>query len=101
MVVVFLLPVPSNPIVESKHMDKLVHFGIFFLFAVLLLVDRQRGVWWTFLISVVFAGGIELAQSALPFRDGDWLDLVAGAAGAALGAVVGTAIAPREIGVNR
>ena len=27
---------------------------------------------WIFLISVVFAGGIELVQTTLPYRQGDW-----------------------------
>jgi VanZ family protein len=45
-------------------------------------------VWWTFLVSVAFAGGIELVQWILPYREGDWLDFVAGAVGAGLGAVL-------------
>jgi VanZ family protein len=33
-------------------------------------------------------GGIELVQWFLPYREGDWRDFVAGAAGACLGAVL-------------
>lgn len=53
--------------------------------ALLFYVDRHRKMRWTFLISVAFAGGIELVQWILPYREGDWLDFVAGAAGDRLG----------------
>lgn len=88
MVLVFLLPVPTTPLAEARHVDKLVHFGIFLVFALLFYIDREWGVWWTFLISVAVAGGIELVQRTLPYREGNWLDFVAGAAGAGLGAVL-------------
>jgi VanZ family protein len=88
MVLAFLLPMPTTPLAESRQVDKLVHFGIFLGFALLFYFDRHRRGWWTFLISVAFAGGIELVQWALPYREGDWLDFVAGAAGAGLGTVV-------------
>jgi VanZ family protein len=88
MALVFLLPVPATPLEESKYVDKFVHFGIFLTFAALFYIDRHWKVWWTFLISVAFAAGIELAQWILPYRDADLLDFVAGAAGAGLGAVL-------------
>jgi VanZ family protein len=40
------------------------------------------------LISSAFAGAIELVQAILPFRDGEWLDFAAGAAGAGVAAVL-------------
>jgi VanZ family protein len=88
MLLAFLLPVPSTPLAESRHFDKLVHFSIFLGFAPALYIDKQWGVWWTFLISMAFAGAIELVQSALPYRDGDWLDFAAGVVGAAVGTVL-------------
>jgi VanZ family protein len=89
MVLVFLLPVPATPLEESKYVDKLVHFGIFLAFALLFYIDRHwRAWWWMFLISVAFAGAIELVQWALPYREGDWVDFVAGVVGAGLGAVL-------------
>lgn len=88
MVMAFLLPAPSTPLAESHHIDKVVHFGIFAGFAFLFRMDRHRSVWWTFLISAAFAGGIELVQSMLPYRDGDWLDFAAGAAGAGLATIL-------------
>jgi VanZ family protein len=88
MLAVFLLPVLPTPLGESEHVDKLTHFGAFLGFALLFYRDQRWGTWWTFLISTAFAAGIELVQWTLPYRDGDWLDFAAGAAGAGLGAVL-------------
>lgn len=88
MLLVFLVPVPTTPLAELKHLDKLVHFGLFLAFALLFHLDRQLKVRWTFLISCAFAGAIELVQWFLPYRDADWWDFVAGAAGAGVGAVL-------------
>jgi VanZ family protein len=88
VVLVFLVPVPTTPLAESKHLDKLVHFGVFLAFALLFHLDRPLKVMWTFLISCAFAGAIELVQWFLPYRDADWWDFVAGAAGAGVGAVL-------------
>jgi VanZ family protein len=88
MLLAFLLPTPATPLAESQHVDKLVHFGIFLGFALVFYGDRHSRAWWIFLISVAFAGGIELLQSILSYRQGDWWDFVAGAAGAGLGTVL-------------
>jgi VanZ family protein len=90
MVLVFLVPVPRMPLAESSQLDKVVHFGIFFGFALLFYIDRHWRVWWTLLVSFAFAAGIELVQSVLPYREGDWWDFVAGAAGATIGALLVT-----------
>jgi VanZ family protein len=97
MTTVFLLPVPAAPFGESTHIDKLVHFGIFLGFALLYHLDRRLGARRTFLTSVAFAGGIELLQHLVPYREGDWLDFAAGTAGAALG-VVFVFLLGREVG---
>jgi VanZ family protein len=88
MVLAFLVPMPSTPLAESKHLDKLVHFGVFLGFALLFHWDRPLKVMWTFLIASAFAGAIELVQWFLPYRDADWWDFLAGAAGAGLGAIL-------------
>ena len=85
MLLAFLLPTPSTPLAESQHFDKVVHFGIFLGFALVFYGDRHATAWRTFLISAAFAGGIELVQSTLPYRQGDWLDWAAGTAGSGLG----------------
>jgi VanZ family protein len=88
MLLAFLLPVPTSRVAETTNVDKLVHFGIFLGFTLLFYADKHSKAWWTFLLSAAFAGAIELAQSALPYRNGDWVDFIAGAAGAALGTVL-------------
>ena len=88
MLLAFLLPVPTSPVAESNHADKLVHFGIFLGFALLFYGDKHWKPWWNFLLSAAFAGIIELVQWNLPYRDGDWMDFIAGAAGAAVGTLV-------------
>lgn len=88
MVLIFLAPVPATHLAESNHVDKLVHFGIFLVFALLFQVDRAPGVWWGILTAFAFAAAIELVQAVLPYRDGDVWDFVAGAAGAACGTLI-------------
>jgi VanZ family protein len=88
MVLAFLAPVPTVPLAEANHVDKLVHFGVFLGFVLLLYVDRASKVAWMLLISFAFAGGIELVQWFLPYRDADWWDFFAGAAGASLGVLL-------------
>jgi VanZ family protein len=85
MLLAFLVPVPTTPLAEVRNVDKLVHFGVFLGFALLFYIDRHWKVWWTFLVGVAFAGAIEVVQWFLPYRDADWWDLAAGAAGTAVG----------------
>jgi VanZ family protein len=86
MALVFLTPTPDMGI-DSGIIDKAVHFGLFFGFAVMLHLDRRPNPWWTFLISTILAGGVELVQWLLPFREVELADFAAGVAGAALAAV--------------
>ena len=88
MLLAFLLPLPNSPVAEPQYTDKLVHFGIFLGFALLHHADRRSKPWWTFLLAAAFAGGIELVQAVLPYRDGDWLDFIAGTVGAGVGSIL-------------
>jgi VanZ family protein len=88
MLVVFLLPLPSGPLEPTRHLDKVVHFGIFLGFAVLFHSARSSGLAQTLLASVAFAAAIEMLQLLVPYRDGDWYDLAAGAAGGGVGAAL-------------
>jgi VanZ family protein len=88
MLVLFLLPVPAGPLEETTYIDKIVHFGVFLGFAVLFHLDRVSGAAPALLASFAFAAAIEVLQSVLPYREGDWSDLVAGAAGGSVGAAL-------------
>jgi VanZ family protein len=93
MVLAFLVPVPTMPISLPNQFDKMVHFGIFLGFALLLYLNRRPTPGMALLMSLAFAGGIELVQSLLPYRRGDWRDFVAGAAGAGAGVALSFLIA--------
>ncbi|MGH7508130.1 MAG: VanZ family protein [Gemmatimonadales bacterium] len=95
MVLVFLVPVPRTPLLDSDQFDKAVHFGIFLGFALLFYLDRPSRIGWMLLTSFAFAGGIELLQWVLPYREGDWGDFVAGALGAGLGGLLVLTFEPR------
>ena len=97
MLLAFLVPVPTVPLAEVNHVDKLVHFGVFLGFALLLYVDRRPKVVWMLLISFAFAGGIEVVQWFLPYRDADWWDFFAGAAGAGSGVLLVSVVEARLI----
>ncbi len=88
MLALFLVPVPAGPGPGPRWLDKLVHFGLFLGFALLDRLTERAG--WTriLLVSIGFAGGVELLQGLLGYRSAEWLDFVAGAAGAAAGSGV-------------
>ncbi|WP_159083954.1 VanZ family protein [Saccharobesus litoralis] len=74
--VLFLRTVPqvANGI---PHLDKIAHFGIFFILTFL----AYRALKDYFLIAcaaiVAYGGLIEIAQSFVPHRSGSWLDFAA------------------------
>lgn len=88
MLALFLLPVPAGSLEETIHIDKVVHFSVFLGFALLLHRDRVSGAVLALLASFAFAAAIEVLQLLLPYREGDWSDLAAGAAGGSIGAAL-------------
>jgi VanZ family protein len=88
MMLLFLLPVPGGALPEKTHLDKVVHFSVFLVFAILFHCDQSAGARSALLVSVAFAAAIEVLQGLVPYRDADWYDLAAGAAGGTLGAAL-------------
>ena len=88
MLLLFLLPVPSGPLEETRHFDKAVHFSVFLGFALFFHLDSASGPAPTLLASAAFAAAIEVLQWLLPYRAGDWWDFLAGAAGGSIGAAL-------------
>jgi VanZ family protein len=88
MLLLFLLPLPGTPENTTKYLDKAAHFGVFMGFAVLFHLGRPSRPASALLASVAFAAIIEVLQGLLPYRDGDWADLAAGAAGGTIGAAL-------------
>ncbi|MDR3309323.1 MAG: VanZ family protein [Tannerella sp.] len=98
-VLIFILcTMPSDglPRVRLPHIDKLAHFGFFFIESLLLSLTmyfRSRQGYWRTVILVtmlafVYGGMIELLQSNCFNRTGDPFDLLADVLGGFLGAII-------------
>ena len=84
---------PDTELGKIPHMDKVVHFCMYFGLSGMLWVEffrarRTTGApWWhawvgAFVCPVAFSGCVELLQQFLTdYRSGDWLDFAANAAG--------------------
>lgn len=84
-----LAPLPSGAGSAPWWFDKAAHFGIFVGLAALLYLNlpqkRRHHAIWVVGISSFVAGAIELAQSPLAFRSGDWWDFFWGGVGTVVG----------------
>jgi VanZ family protein len=85
--------IPKTPLILIPHFDKLVHFGMYFILAVLLIRPLRffrMPVWpVTLLISVFIGGMIEILQFAITdTRSASWGDFFADTAGAIVGLLV-------------
>lgn len=101
MAVIFILcTMPSqeipNPGINLPHLDKVVHFGMFFILSLLM---RQGFECWkyrnlktiyviTIGVSLLYGGLIEILQYSFFNRGGDVWDLLADIAGAAAGCLL-------------
>lgn len=81
----------STPSVEIPHLDKVVHFCMYFGFSFMVWVDLfrykrsqpQLGWLYAFVLPIVISGVIEILQPKLTtYRGGDWYDLLANSLGA-------------------
>lgn len=99
-VIFILCAMPSqdvpDPGLNIPHMDKIVHFGMFFIMALLLCNEMeyqtQLGMKKIFLISIsivfIYGGSIELLQHYFFHRSGDVWDLAADLAGGIAGCIL-------------
>ena len=71
---------------DFPHFDKLVHFGMYFIFSFALFLDlknntriQKKQILLIILLLTLFIGGsIEIIQNYfIPMRSGDWFDLLA------------------------
>ena len=88
--IIFLLtltPLPANPYTGTAHLDKMVHFLLFGIFAYIFIKSRaeefekRKLLIISFCVSAFFAGMIELLQNFSPGRSCDFWDFFAGAIG--------------------
>lgn len=86
---------PSVPeLGRIPHLDKLVHFGMYFVMSALLWWNARRGYRLpkraayvvALIFPILFSGAVELLQAyATDYRGGDWLDFLANSLGALAG----------------
>ncbi|MDR7295415.1 MULTISPECIES: VanZ family protein [Roseateles] len=90
-VILWLALSPAPPRTVDTGWDKANHamaFAALGFVSVWALWPRPRDWAWLALALLAFGGAIEIAQSFLPPREGDWADLLADGAGIALGLLV-------------
>jgi VanZ family protein len=85
--------IPQTPLFRIPHFDKIVHFGMYFILAVLLsrpVKTVRLPVWLSTLLISVFIGGlIEILQYAITnSRSANWGDFFADFVGAIIGLLV-------------
>ena len=93
--VVCMMPSGRVPKVGIPYMDKVFHFGVFFVQSVLLSllpnIRTKSGYFRIILLSTlpafVYGGLIEILQSRYFGRTGEWGDLIADVAGGLAGAM--------------
>ncbi|MEQ9285713.1 MAG: VanZ family protein [Cyclobacteriaceae bacterium] len=95
----------SVPLIDLPHFDKVGHFGLFFILAVLLylaLKPFSKVFRVIFYLSYCAALGAatEYLQTRIPERNGDWLDFMADIAGSVVGFLIISYINFRYRGAN-
>ncbi|MCC5992073.1 MAG: VanZ family protein [Rhodobacteraceae bacterium] len=75
-----LMPVPDHGLKTPKHIDKLVHFIVFFCVAFPAFLGKIRLWPLTMIALIIYGGVIELIQPQFG-RDADWIDFVANSLG--------------------
>lgn len=89
----FFRPPSINSEIEIPHLDKIVHFGMYFFLSSVIWLDFYRShrekisfrKGWVIacLFPIFFSGSVELGQEYLTtYRGGEWLDLLANSLGA-------------------
>lgn len=92
VIIIFILcsipgnKIPSNPLVNIPHFDKIVHFGIFFILGIFVMsslnipkrTNKMRISLICMLIVFLYGGLIEVLQAYFFVnRSGDFYDLIA------------------------
>lgn len=77
---------PVKPLLQIPHFDKIVHFGLFFMFCLLLFRPfkqlKMKYMIWAPLVAVLFGGFLESIQRTISVtRSSNLTDFIANAAG--------------------
>jgi VanZ family protein len=95
-----IIPVGDAPGLQINNIDKILHFAVYSLFAMLisgtLKIKNDRGMTRIFLFTLISAGVygilIELVQQTLPYRDADFVDIYCNLFGIFTGIIVNKVI---------
>ncbi|MDI4634063.1 VanZ family protein [Pelomonas sp. V22] len=85
VIVAWLALTPQPPRELTTGWDKSNHFLAFSTLMICGRLGWSRHWLWLFAGLLAYGGAIELAQSQVPGRDGEWADLLADAIGLAIG----------------
>jgi len=102
--IVCMIPVPETPLSNVRFIDKWTHLVMYggLVFVIMVEYGRRkktlqlkRLLLGGLLAPIVMGGLVELAQAYLTngVRSGDWIDFVANATGALIGAFIGIPLA--------
>ena len=80
---IFLIQVSTGELPRFQHLDKVVHFGAFFVLAWAFYHAFPVPIWLALVLLTGYGVLIEYVQQMLPYRSSSWGDLAADAAGAA------------------
>ncbi|ATC95967.1 VanZ family protein [Pseudoalteromonas tunicata] len=72
----------KSGIILFPHIDKVAHFGIFFILAALLSHAFKAPIWVYVLILAAYGGAVEIMQDTLPHRQASLGDFIADTLGA-------------------
>jgi|TARA_B100001063_G_scaffold72175_1_gene66429 VanZ family protein len=78
------------------HVDKVAHFGIFFILAIIMDKAFKLPLYTQVLLLAGYGAAIEIMQDALPYRQASLGDFVADFAGAATYFLLRTIFTPRK-----
>jgi|TARA_B100001059_G_scaffold25548_1_gene20533 VanZ family protein len=78
------------------HVDKVAHFGIFFILAIIMDKAFKLPLYTQVLLLAGYGAAIEIMQDALPYRQASLGDFIADFAGAATYFLLRTIFTPRK-----
>ncbi|BED88364.1 hypothetical protein PspMM1_08320 [Pseudoalteromonas sp. MM1] len=78
------------------HVDKVAHFGIFFILAIIMDKAFKLPLYTQVLLLAGYGAAIEIMQDALPYRQASLGDFIADFAGAAMYFLLRSIFTPRK-----
>lgn len=71
----------STKSIAIGHIDKVAHFGVFFVLTAILSKALKAPIWFYVCVLGIYGAGVELVQGTLPHRQASFADFIADVAG--------------------